>query len=433
MTRRMFCLALSLTACAGAVDPHRVGTPDRPSGHTSAVTHDAIDDRHDSAVAGGDVAAAKDYASANNAFGFELWQRTRAAGNLAIAPASVSLALGMTWAGARGQTAAQMSKALRMHDVDGMTTSMGQQLARWNDPAHRDAFELTVVDRLFGEQSARFEPDFLALMKDRMGAPLEPVDFIGGWEAARARINGWVEDSTKDRIRDLLPAGSLDTDTRLVLTNAVYFKGDWQQPFDRDHTHAADFFVGGTKKISTKTMHQSAYLGYADLGDAQLVELPYRGGQLALDIVLPKAKDGLDALERDLDDADFAAAVAKLEPQFVDLALPKFKLEMSSSLQLKAALKAMGIVDAFSGSADFSGISTTIKPLFIDDVYHKTFVALDEKGTEAAAATAVVMRTESAAVDPDGVDVTADHPFLFVLRDTTSGAVLFIGHVADPR
>lgn len=432
MTRRMLCLALSLTACAGAVDPHRAATPDRKPVPDGPVIVGASDDRHDIPVTG-DVAAVKDYAAANNAFGFELWQHTRTADNLAIAPASVSLALGMTWAGARGDTAAQMSKALRMHDVDAMTASMGQQLARWNDPAHRDDYELAVVDRLFGEQTARFEPDFLTLMKDRMGAPLEPVDFLGNWEGARARINGWVEDNTKDRIRDLLPPGSLDTDTRLVLTNAVYFKGDWLHAFEPNETHAADFFVGGKQKLSAKTMHQTAYVGYADLGDAQLVELPYRGEDLALDILLPRAKDGLDGIERKLDGAGFDAAVAKLKPQFVDLALPKFKLEMQGSLQLKPALQAMGIVDAFSGAADFTGISTAIKPFFIDDVYHKTFVALDEEGTEAAAATAVVMSTESAAMPPDGIDFTADHPFAFVLRDTHSGAVLFIGHVVDPR
>jgi serpin B len=391
---------------------------------------DASGPRTDHSPHVADVAAARDFASANNAFGFDLWRATRKPGNLAVAPASVSLALGMTWAGARGETAAQMGKVLHMADVPAMAASMGEQLAQWNDPSH-GAYALSVVDRLFGEQTASFEPEFLALMKDRFAAPLEPVDFIRGFEAARGRINGWVKGETKDRIVDLLPEGSLDSDTRLVLTNAVYFKGDWLRPFEPDATYPGEFFVDGRAAKTVKRMRQVAQFAYASTDALQIVELPYQGEHLALDLVLPKQRDGLDALEQALDADGFAKLVGALRPTMVELTVPKFKLEMPSSLALKEALVELGMTLPFTGGADFTGISKTIKPLFIDDVFHKTFVAVDEKGTEAAAA-AVVMRTESAMIEPEGVAFLADHPFLFVLRDTRSGAVLFIGHVADP-
>jgi serpin B len=421
MNRRSFCSALlALTACATTTRdtrPHDGG--------------DASGPRTDHSPHVADVAAARDFASANNAFGFDLWRATRKPGNLAVAPASVSLALGMTWAGARGETAAQMGKVLHMADVPAMAASMGEQLAQWNDPSH-GAYALSVVDRLFGEQTASFEPEFLALMKDRFAAPLEPVDFIRGFEAARGRINGWVKGETKDRIVDLLPEGSLDSDTRLVLTNAVYFKGDWLRPFEPDATYPGEFFVDGRAAKTVKRMRQVAQFAYASTDALQIVELPYQGEHLALDLVLPKQRDGLDALEQALDADGFAKLVGALRPTMVELTVPKFKLEMPSSLALKEALVELGMTLPFTGGADFTGISKTIKPLFIDDVFHKTFVAVDEKGTEAAAATAVVMRTESAMIEPEGVAFLADHPFLFVLRDTRSGAVLFIGHVADP-
>ena len=430
MNRRCFCSALlALSACATTASDSRP-TADVADAHphsdaTAVVPHP------DHSPAASKPAPAQDFASANNAFGFELWRAARRPGNLAIAPASLSLALGMTWAGARGETAQQMSTVLHMQDVPVMAASMGEQLATWNDPSH-GAYQLAVVDRLFGEQTATFEPEFLTLMKDRFGAPLEPVDFINASGAARGRINGWVEDQTSDRIVDLLPSGSIDGDTRLVLANAVYFKGDWQRAFERKDTRKGKFFVDGQTTKTAKLMRQVSQFAYASTDTLQIVELPYAGEHLAMDLVLPKQRDGLDALEQLLDADAFAALVGALQPTMVEVTVPKFKLEMPDSLALKDALRELGMPLAFEGAADFSGISKTIRPLRISDVFHKTFVAVDEKGTEAAAATAVVMTNESATIEPKGIEFRADHPFLFVLRDTRSGTVLFIGRVASP-
>jgi serine protease inhibitor len=424
MTRTIY-LALLLTACThAAADPQTETPSSRVQPDSSSPPVDAprpsADVRHDR------------YADANNAFGFDLWQQVRAHENLSIAPASISLALGMTWTGARGTTADEMSRVLHIGDTDAMVASMGQQLRAWNDPA-REAYELRVVDRLFGEKTATFEADFLTLMKDSFGAPLEQVDFIRKWEPSRARINDWVEQTTKDRIVDLLPVGSLDADTRLVLTNAVYFKGDWQHAFEAGETHPQPFHVAGSTIANVPMMHQVAKLAYAKTDDLQIVELPYAGGELAFDVVLPATKDGLDALSAGLDDVRFGELVAQLQPTSVELALPKFKLEMPQSIALKKPLKQLGMTLAFEDGADFTGISKTISPLFIDDVFHKTFVAVDEEGTEAAAATAVVMKTESAAIGPEGTPFVADHPFVFVLRDVRSGTILFLGQLVDPR
>lgn len=428
MLRRSFCLGLVLTACATA------GRDDRDS---TTVEGGSVSGPHTKTRTEGgttpsiDGTRHREYAAANNAFGFDMWKQIAEPGNLSIAPASVSLALGMTMAGARGDTAAQMAKVLHVEDIAGMTASMGKQLRQWN--VATDNYEMSVVDRLFGEQTATFEPEFLALVKERFAAPLEPVDFITGYEGARGRINDWVEDETKDRIVDLLPTGSLTTDTRLVLTNAVYFKGDWQHPFLPSETQSRTFWVDGREQKSAKLMAQTSSFGYATTDDAQVIELPYKGGDLAMTIVLPKARDGLAALEAKLDGEGFAALVAGLSPTMVELSLPKFKLEMNSSLALGDVLKKLGMPLAFGSGADFTGISKTISPLFIDQVFHKTFVAVDEEGTEAAAATAVVMTTESYTEVPKGVPFVADHPFLFVLRDVRSGAVLFIGRVVDPK
>ena len=426
MTPRILSLALLLTACTHVTDrgggetdsPSSRVRPQDPAPHEGAKTPSAS--RHSA------------YSDANNAFGFDLWRTVRKGDNLSIAPASISLALGMTWTGARGTTAEQMGRAMHLGgDVPSMATAMGEQLRAWNE--HGDDYELRVVDRLFGEKTAKFDADFLALMQRSYGAPLEPVDFIHGYEQARVHINDWVEDSTKDRIRDLLPEDSLSELTRLVLTNAVYFKGDWQHAFDANDTYDGTFHVRGNEASSRKLMHQFGTFGYAKKDGVQIVELPYKGGDLALDIVLPERKDGIDEIARTIDDTRFAELVGALQPTGVQLTLPKFKLEMSGSLPLKDPLKKLGMELAFTTGADFSGMSTAIHPLFIDDVYHKTFVAVDEEGTEAAAATAVVMRTESAMVIPDGTPFVADHPFMFVLRDVKSGTIMFLGQVVDPK
>ncbi len=377
-----------------------------------------------------DPVPAARYAAANNAFAFDLWQAIRSRpGNLTVSPASISLALGMTWAGARGETANAMAKALHLGDDVGVEAgAMAAQLAAWNQP-DRTAFELRVVDRLFGEKTVEFEKPYLDLVRDSFGAPLERVDFKGAFEPARERINDWVEEQTKDRIVDLLPAGSVDANTTLVLTNAVYFKGEWEHAFTTDATHPADFHVDGARAVQVPTMHRTGDIAYHGDDKLQAVELPYAGDELAMVVLLPRAKDGLAALERSLDEQSLADVLGKLSTREVALALPRLKLEMSESFTLRTPLEQLGMGIAFRDDADFTGISTKI-PIKIDDVAHKTFVIVDEEGTEAAAATGVVMTTATSVAPPPEA-FTADRPFLYLIRDVKTGAILFLGRVTD--
>jgi serpin B len=419
MNRRTLLLSLcSLTACASA----------RP---------DAIDARppvRDPASHGdsSDVPAMADPGGAN-AFAFDLYdQLATEPGNLAYSPTSISLAMAMTWGGARGETADQIRDVLHLGaDAAALHAGNAARLSAWNDPA-RTAYELRVVNRLFGEASATWQPDFLQLTDAQYGARLEALDFIGAPEPSRARINAWVEEQTKDRIKDLLPLGSIDSDTRLVLTNAIYFKGKWKSEFDPDATVAGDFHRIGATPVKAKMMHQRADLSYAKVDGVHVLEMPYTGDDLAMSILLPAEKDGLAALEQKLDAGTVAGFIGALAPQQVDVTLPRFKLDPPEPTKLKKPLQALGMSLPFTRDADFGGMSEDIHPLYIDDVYHKAFVEVNEEGTEAAAATAVVVRTESAVMEPEVVAFVADHPFVFLIRDVKSGAILFVGRVADP-
>lgn len=358
-----------------------------------------------------------------NDFGFALWQRVRdTEGNLSISPSSISLALGMTFAGARGQTADEMRRTLRFgRDDDATHRALGGLTGRWNRTGR--PYEMSVANRLFGAQGFRFEPSFLTVVRDRYGAPLEPVDF-GQSEQARRRINGWVEDRTRDRIRDLLPAGSIDAGTRLVLTNALYFKGRWAAQFDPADTRTGAF-QAPRRAVQVPLMHRTGDYRHARVDGVQIIELPYRGDELAMDVILPERPDGLAALEARLSPEALARWLEAMHEQEVQLTLPRFRISPAASIRLRDPLSAMGMTSAFGAGADFSGMAPG---LWIDDVYHKTFVEVNEEGTEAAAATAVVM-TESAAMHES---FTADRPFLFLIRDVQTGAVIFIGRVADP-
>ena len=374
-----------------------------------------------------------------NRFAFDLYARLKGAeGNLFLSPYSISTALAMTYAGARGETADQMAKVLCLpasgEAVHGAYGALQKDL---NAAGEGGAFELVVANRLWGQKGFAFLPDFLALLEARYGAGLEPLDFAGATEAARQTINAWIEKQTRDKIKDLIKPGILDAATRLVLTNAIYFKGKWAEEFDKKATQDEDFFLTPEKKVAAPLMHRTADFGYLESDDLQALELPYqvargdshgRGDRLAMVVLLPTAKDGLAALEASLSADKVAEWVSKLNRREVRVALPRFKT--TAEFSLAQVLAAMGMQDAFDASrADFSGM-TGAKDLFISAVVHKAFVDTNEEGTEAAAATAVVM-TLSAMPEPPPV-FRADHPFLFLIRDTKTGAILFLGRIADP-
>jgi len=367
----------------------------------------------------------------------DLWGKLRAqTGNLTISPASIWVALAMTHEGARGDTATEMARAMRMPtDADAARADAAAKLAAWN-AAGRGPMTLRVVNRLFGEKAYRFEAPFLRTARERWRAPLEPTDFAHAFEPARARINGWVARETQDRIRDLLPPGSLSADTRLVLTNAVYFLGKWAHAFDRRQTQDLPFFTAPGQSAPSPTMQQTAVFAYAEQDGVQVVEMPYRGGTFAMTVVVPRAVDGLSALEARLDAATFSSWTQALHERRVRVLLPKFTIDPAGSLALSRVLRDLGMATAFDPrAADFTGIANPPSPddrLSISEVFHKAFVKVDEEGTEAAAATAVVM-VRATSVEMPPPEIRADHPFLFFLRDTASGAILFTGRVADPR
>lgn len=378
-------------------------------------------------------AVVTEVAAGFNAFGLALYGKLATTpGNTIVSPASVSVALAMTHAGAKGQTAAEMEAALHYgRPAAEVQQAVATMLQAWN--AEHESTELAVANRLFGEATLPFEPSFIDLTGRTFGAPLERVDFITAAEAARGRINDWVEERTHDRIQELLPGGSVDGSTRLVLTNALYFKAQWQHPFS-EHATAAKPFIAATGTVQAPTMELTEELRHAAVPEdgVELLELPYADGRFAMLIALPTAKDGLAAVEAKLDAAKLDAWVAKLATKRVQVSLPKWKTSPAESLALGPTLAALGIEQAFTTQADFSGMTSSPAGLMISEVYHKGFIEVDEKGTEAAAATAVVMMERGIGPTDPPHPFVADHPFAFFLRDTRSGMVMFMGRVADP-
>ena len=369
-----------------------------------------------------------DLAASNNLFATDLYAKLRERpGNLAFSPTSMSLALAMTYAGARGETAEQMRTVLRFAVPDeALHAAYADQIASWNDPARTDV-ELRVVNRLFGAKGHPFHADYVALTRDRYHAPIEQLDFAADADGARKHINAWVEKETKDRIVDLLPPGSVDASTPLVLTNAIYFRGTWKHEFDAKQTVPGEFHPLGGATMRVPMMHMAHTAAFGEADGVKVLELPYAGDALAMDVLLPTERDGLAALEEKLTADNIDRWLGGMREVELDVALPKFKIEMPESIALEGTLSAMGMPIAFSNAADFSGMSDS--ELAIDDVYHKAFVEVNEEGTEAAAATAVVMREAAVMAKPSFI---ADHPFLFLIRDTRSGAILFMGRVSSP-
>ncbi len=377
-------------------------------------------------------------ARSSNAFAADLWGRVRKAqGNLAVSPASITLALAMTWGGAKGRTAEEMKQVLHFEgSADEVMASAGQLLQSWNTSS--GAALLRVANRLFGAKSYTFEQPYLEKTRATFGAPLEPVDFDSDVEATRKSINAWVARQTEDRIQGLLPEGSLKPRlTRLVLVNAIYFKASWAKQFAERMTSPEPFFVTPTVKKDVPLMHRTGDYRYAEQDGVKVLEIPYEGEDLAMVFVLPDAVDGLEAVERQLTSVHFDDWMNAVRKESVHVVLPRFEINPAASVELGEVLVAMGMARAFSPQdADFTGMANPSNPserLHISQVFHKAFVKLDEKGTEAAAATSVVMATRTA-MRPMGEpkDFRADHPFLFFLRDTASGMILFMGRVSDP-
>jgi serpin B len=376
--------------------------------------------------------------SSYNALGIDLWKTIDGDTNLAISPASIGLALGMTYLGARGETAAQMKQTMHITlESPAFTAANASLLHTWLSP-QPDGPELRIANRLFVEKTLTVEPAFFEVTRDGFGAPAELLDFIRNPAGSREHINGWVAGQTKDRIKDLLPADGVTPDTRLVLTNAMYFKGAWASPFEPSATRPRPFYAGGTRKIDVPTMSRVGSYRHRSLADVEVVDLAYEGAPLAMSIVLPRSRDGLAAVEKTLS-VETLASWTDQNAGYTQLRveLPRFEIEAPADpLRLAKALIQLGMPLAFDDEqADFTGIHVFKSPadrLLISNVFHKAFVEVDEKGTEAAAATAVSMTRAGGAPQEPALFVV-DRPFLFVLHDTRSGAVLFMGRVTEPK
>ena len=351
-------------------------------------------------------------------------------GNVFASPLNVATALGMTAAGAKGETAAQIAKVL--HLPDGSTDGLGALAEAVRGAiAATDGGDAAVSTANAGwfDESEPILPEFLDRLRRSFGAEPHRVDFRNSPDAARAVVNRWVADQTRDKIQDLLKPEHVRADTSFVLTSAIYFKGYWASPFDPKLTKDEPFQAAGGP-VPAKMMNQSAQqLPYREDDEAQVVGLPYKDGSLAMLVVLPKQADGLAAVEAGLTAEKVHEWATTLRPSAVNLALPRFR--STAQLDLKDVLSGLGMPDAFDPSkADFSGI-TGRRDIALSAVVHKAFVEVEEKGTEAAAATAVVGVRMSAIPRPPVVS-RADRPFLSLIRDAKSGAILFIGRLEKP-
>ena len=383
-----------------------------------------------------------DLVDGNSAFAFDLYQVLRAQdGNLFYSPHSISHALAMTYAGANGQTATQMADTLRFlltqDRLHPAFNALDQELvSRGADYQDRngDGFRLNVVNAVWGQQDHDFRKAFLDILAESYGAGVRPADFKGAPEGSRLAINDWVAESTEDRIKDLIPQDIITPLTRMVLTNAIYFNASWLFPFSEANTRARPFHLLDGRSVDVPMMRTEEEFRYAAGDGYQAVDLPYLGHELSMTVIVPdrgrfgEFEDSLDAVLVD-------RIIEGLGSRYVTLDMPK--LEFESQFRLGETLKSMGMTDAFdSAASDFSGmdgkscLAGDPECLYIREVVHKAFVSVDEAGTEAAAATAVVVQTESA--KPTPISVTVDRPFVFLIRDQETEAILFVGRVEEP-
>lgn len=370
----------------------------------------------------------------NTEFAIDIYQHLRTRkGNLFFSPYSISTALAMTYGGAAGDTQEEMAQALRFpQKSDSVHAGFADLVDRMQNSRTQRAYELHIANALWAQKEYAFNPQYFQLVEDRYDAALKDIDFRSPTEAI-ATINRWVEGQTKQRIKDLLQPDAVDSDTKLVLTNAIYFKAAWAEAFDKQQTKDENFFAAPQDKVMVPMMHLTESMRYVDEDSFQLLEVPYANNELSMLIVLPKELGGLETVEKSLSAPALEASIQKLEKYEVELSMPKFST--TSEFKLKEALVSMGMRLPFDRDrADFSAMTNDPQGLCIGEVVHKAFVDVNEDGTEAAAATAVIMAPGAGAA-PRNVKkavVRADHPFIFLIRENETGSLLFMGRVVNP-
>lgn len=370
--------------------------------------------------------------SANNQFAFDLYSKYKddpeyKESNIFFSPYSISTALAMTYEGAKGQTAEEMQSVFNFPEDSAVRRSAFANI--YNEiNKEEQKYRLSTANALWAQENYPFLDEYFNTTEKYYGGKVTNMDFMNAPEPSRLTINKWVEDQTNDKIKDLIPQGQLDPSTKLVLTNAIYFKGDWALKFDKVKTTESDFRVSPSNTVKAQMMSltgEDAKFNYAQADGLQILELPYEGDELSMIVLLPE-DDDISSLENELDSEKLDEWKSMLREREINVYMPKFKFE--TKYFMKKDLSEMGMPTAFTSSADFSGM-TGKKDLYIDQVIHQAFVEVDEEGTEAAAATAVVMKEISAAMPSV---FRADHPFIFIIQQKDTGNILFMGKVTNP-
>ena len=376
------------------------------------------------------VEPTEEIAKGNTEFALQLYAKLaneKKNENLFFSPYSISTALAMTYGGARGNTEKQMAEVLHFNLPQGQLHPAFANLEKQlTEGAKKGGYELNIANALWGQNGFKFMDSFIELVNKNYSADLNEVDFAKDSEGTRQTINKWVEDKTKQKIKEIIKPNTFDELTRLVLTNAIYFKGEWEYKFNKKATRDGIFSISSKDKIKVPMMYTKKVFNYGGDDTLQILVMPYKGKNLSMIVVLPRQIDGIDKLETSLtaENINNWLACSMYE---INVYLPRFKT--TSEFSLGQVLAKMGMSDAFSGKADFSGMEQK-KELFISDVIHKAFVEVNEEGTEAAAATAVELC--GSAEPPQPLEFKADHPFLFLIRDNTTGSILFMGKVVNP-
>ena len=435
-----FLLLVSLSACGSAAEPAAVATQTLPLPTAAAMARSAVAIPHKQRITAPEVTRADLYelVAGNGVFAFDLYHvlRRDVGGNLFYSPYSISAALAMAYAGAEGETSAQMANTMgftlpqeRLHPA---FNSLDLELTSRSESGNSDV-ELNIANALWGKSGYQFRPRFLDTLAENYGATLRQLDFTEAPAESAAEINQWANQTTNGRIPTIITPDKLNKYTRLIITNAIYFKGLWLREFNENSTQDDDFFLSDGNPVKVPMMRQRNDFLYGEGEDYQAIELPYRDEELSMIILLPR-EGRFEDFEKALDAQRLREITDGMEYREVILRMPRFKLELEFSAS--EVLKAMGMPAAFDPiAADFSGMADFARQgngrLYISEVFHKAFVAVDESGTEAAAATAVVM-LESESLD-ESLEMTVNRPFFFLIRDSPTNSILFVGRVIDPR
>lgn len=366
--------------------------------------------------------------NANNQFAFDFYSEItkKEKGNIFYSPYSISSAVAMTYEGAKGQTAEEMKSVFHFPETDILRPNFAAIYNNINK--NNKNYKLSTGNALWAQQDYQLLENYLSTVESYYGGKAANLDFVNENETSRQTINTFIEEQTNNKIKDLIPQGALSTDTRLVLTNAIYFKGTWVKQFDKENTHEQDFTTNLGEKVKTPMMKltgDDAEFAYTETDEIQILEMPYDGKDLSMLLILPK-ENNLESVEESINSEKVAEWRDSLIEQRVDVYIPKFKFK--TTYFMVENLRNMGMPTAFTREADFSGMDGT-NNLFIQNVIHQAFVEVNEEGTEAAAATAAIIGTVSI---PDIELFRANHPFIFIIQEKETGNILFLGRVSDP-